>query len=78
MNKVIYVVSRTERGEAGDYDFSVEVFSRQNDAEGWIRAQISDLVTSYKLTDVDVDGDFVMLNGWNHTVQYNVEEKAIH
>ena len=61
MNKVIYVVSRTERGEAGDYDFSVEVFSRQNDAEGWIRAQISDLVTSYKLTDVDVDGDFVML-----------------
>ena len=77
MNKMVYVVSRTERGEAGDYDFSVEVFSRQSDAEGWVRAQIADLVSTYKLTEADVDGDFVGLNGWHHTVQYNVEEKTI-
>ena len=78
MNRTVYVVTRTERGEAGDYDFSVEVFTTQKAAVEWIEEQIAHLVAKYDLRrSEDVDGWFVMVNGMHHTVQYNLLDNEL-
>ena len=74
----VYVVSVTKRGPAGDYDFSTVVFGAENEAVKWIESQMAQLVTSRKLDgDTNVDGWFVLLDGWNSTVQYSLEEKVV-
>lgn len=74
----IFIATRTERGNAGDFDFAVEAFAMREDAQRWMDTQISTLVVENGLdVNKDVDGWFVMINGWHHIIQYDVLEVTL-
>ena len=78
MKDRVAVVTITERDEANAYDFKVKVFHALHEAEKWIDSQIESLVKKHHLDPLkDVDSWFVLLNGWNHTIQFNLEEMPV-
>lgn len=72
---IIFLVTCTEHGNAGDYEFTVEAFAMRYNAELWVERRIATLVAENGLdTNKDVDGWFVKIDGWHHTIQFDILE----
>ncbi len=78
MKNKVALVSIVERDAANAYEFTSKVFANIAKAEQWVESQITKLVRQYKIDpDSSVDGWFVQLDGWAHTVQFDIEETTI-
>ena len=59
-------------------DVGVAVLGTRLKAERWIHQQINELVTEYELDRRSAVTDwFVQIDGWNHTMQYEVTKEEI-
>ena len=75
---LVFVVTISEQRSDGTHETGVEVFGREDAAVEWIEATISALVEKHRLDAASaVDGWFVKLDGWGHTIQFDVVEKAL-
>lgn len=75
MNSVVTVVRVSETFPSHDSEVSLRCFSSHEKAERWIEGQIGEKVNKFGLDRGSaVNGWFVMIDGWNHTLQYNLEE----
>ena len=73
MNEVV-VVTISETFPAHDSELSLRCFSASEKAAQWIEGQIDEKVKEYGLDqNTAVDGCLVMIDGWNHTIQYGFE-----
>lgn len=74
----VFVVTISEQRPDGTHETGVEVFRREDSAVEWIEATISALVEKHKLVAaLSVDGWFVKLDGWNHTIQFDIVKKTL-
>ena len=79
MKNKVALVSIVERDVANSYEFTSKVFANIAKAEQWVESQITKLIKQYKLDpDISVDGWFVQLAGWAHTVQFDIVETTIY
>ena len=54
------------------------VFDSKEKAGAWVERQIDEKVSDFHLDrDTAVDGWFVHIDGWNHTIQYDAKEKVV-
>ena len=74
MDKV-FIVTVSETFPAHESTLSLRCFSSSEKAERWIEEQIDGKVGAYDLDrEKTVDGWQVLVDGWNHTIQYGFEE----
>lgn len=54
------------------------VFSDWDKANAWIESQIDEKVKDFQLDrDSDVNGWFVHIDAWDHTIQYDAKERVV-
>lgn len=76
--KSMVVVTISETMATHEDEVDTMVFDSMEKAEAWIGRQIKEKVKDFHLDrDSDVDGWFVRIDGWNHTIQYDAKEKTI-
>ena len=76
--KTVVVVTISETLATHENEVDTMVFGSQEKAEDWVERQIEEKVKDFHLDrDTAVDGWFVQIDGWNHTIQYDVKEKEI-
>ncbi|MCQ2390027.1 MAG: hypothetical protein MJ240_01275 [Kiritimatiellae bacterium] len=77
MNKVVVVtISETMMLHKNEVD--TLVFDSMEKAEVWIERQVEKMVKNFQLDrESDVDGWFVQIDGWNHTIQYDAKERIV-
>lgn len=76
--RTVYVVTTKEMLGPQLIDVGVAVLESRLKADRWIDQQIDDLVTEYELDRSSaVTDQFVQIDGWNHTMEYEVAEKEV-
>lgn len=74
----VAVVTISETLAPHEDEVDTMVFDSMEKAEAWIECQVDEKVKDFHLDrDSDVDGWFVQIDGWNHTIQYDASEKMI-
>ena len=78
MNDKIFLATCTERDETDSYEFKVKAFHTFSGAEQWINDQIAECVKRENLDPAEsIEDWFVKLNGWHHTIQYDILEEYV-
>ena len=76
--KTVVVVTVSETLPTHENEVDTIVFGSVGKAGAWVERQIEEKVKDFHLDrDTAVDGWFVQIDGWNHTIQYNAKEKEI-
>ena len=76
--RAVYVVTTKEMLGPQLIDVGVAVLGSRLKAERWINQQIDDLVTEYELDRSSAVTDrFVQIDGWNHTMEYEVAKEEV-
>lgn len=74
----ITIVTREEETGFHEHDFKAFAFGSYDNAVKWIDEQIAALVKQHGLDDdSDVEGWFVQVEGWAHTVQFDAKEEEV-
>ncbi|MBP5320998.1 MAG: hypothetical protein J6334_08410 [Kiritimatiellae bacterium] len=74
---VIHVVTISETVAIHANEIDVEAFVNYDDAVSWIEEQIKEKVDTYHLTEANIDGWYVEIDGPSHTIQYDIRECAL-
>ena len=73
---VVVTISETLLTHGNEVD--TKAFSSLEKAEDWVERQIEEKVKDFHLDrDTAVDGWFVQIDGWNHTIQYDAKERTV-
>lgn len=76
--KTVVVVTISETLPTHGNEVDTMVFDSIVKAETWVERQIEEKVKKFNLDrDSAVDGWFVQIDGWNHTIQYDAKEKVV-
>ena len=76
--KTVVVVTISEILPIHGNEIDTMVFDSLGKAEAWIEQQIDEKVKDFQLDrDSAVDGWFVQIDGWNHTIQYDAKERVV-
>lgn len=76
--KTVVVVTISETLPTHENEVDTMVFDSFEKAEAWVERQVEEKVRDFHLDrDSDVDGCFVKIDGWNHTIQYDAKEKEV-
>ena len=76
--KSIVVVTISEILATHENAIDTMVFDSMENAEAWVERQIEEKVKDFDLDrDASVDGWFVQIDGWQHTIQYDMKEKTV-
>ena len=76
--KSVVIVTIHETLAIHEDEVNTMVFDSMEKAETWVERQIDEKVIDFHLDrDSDVDGWFVKIDGWNHTIQYDAKEKVV-
>lgn len=76
--KTVVVVTISETLTIHENEVDTMVFDLMEKAEAWVERQIEEKVKDFNLDrDLDVDGWFVQIDGWNHTIQYEAKVKDV-
>lgn len=70
----VYVVTISECSPVHESELGVEAFADENVAEQWIESQIAEKRKTYELSDDDIDGWYVEIEGSLHTIQYDIKK----
>ena len=74
----VVVVTISETNPSHSNEVKVEVFGRMESACAWVEMQINHLVRKYGLDpQKSVDDWYVLLDGYNHTIQYSAQEVEV-
>lgn len=76
--KTVVVVTISETLPTHENKVDTMVFGSLEKAEDWVERQIEEKVKDFHLDrDTAVDGWFVQIDGWNHTIQYDAKERTV-
>ena len=76
--QTVYVVTTKETLGPQLLDVGVAVLGSRLKADRWIDQQINDLVAEYELDRSSAVTDrFVQIDGWNHTMEYEVAKEEV-
>ena len=76
--KTVVVVTISETLVTHENEVDTMVFDSMGKAETWVERQIEEKVKGFRLDrDAAVDGWFIQIDGWNHTIQYDAKEKVV-
>lgn len=76
--KKVTVVTIHETLPIHENEVDTLVFDSMGKAKVWIERQIDEKVKNFQLDrDSDVDGWFVHVDAWDHTIQYDAKERVV-
>ena len=76
--KTVVVVTISETLATHENEVDTMVFDSMEKAEAWVGRQIDEKVSDFQLDRASaVDGSFIQIDGWNHTIQYDAKEKVV-